>query len=375
MSSEQPNSDDSSTNEENPRQESQPPSEHGQAWVGSDSTSHTFERNGFRNKSEIALAVAVDDRGDFNTKYRNVIEEKSQSYGFSPKRPVLKTHTIHDNASEWDHDNILSDFVESLLEIDNILNIHVTITTITNQMIESYSEGGGPREHLAGDDLHNEIRNYYHLISIWDYLEEYRDAPWGTDKVLVDDFEGKDNYPWRQTGKISADLNVIPRGDYTYPILSLADLTMDYIKENVDEWSEDEIAATLIDATPEDSAFVNTKGIHTPEELEEITPIARRRIKRSKHYPHPIVFISRGGIPKSDLMNYDIYHEMAEFVYENDGCMKFFNPSEDEEVLTSEDYLVCLGDSHPNEHQYYNDYNNTEDDIVLTAEEVFDTMP
>lgn len=373
MSPEQSDNDDS-MHRENSTEESQPLSDHGQAWVGSDATSHTFESNGFKNKSEIALAVAVDDRSDFNTKYRNVIEEKSQSYGFKPKRPVLKTHTIRNNASEWDYDNILSDFVESLLEIDNILNIHVTITTITNQMIESYSEGGGPREHLAGDDLHNEIRNYYHLISIWDYLEEYRDAPWGTDKVLLDDFEGKDNHPWRQTGRISADLNVIPRGDYTYPILSLADLTMDYIKENVDEWSEDEIAATLIDATPEDSAFVNTKGIHTPDELENVTPISRRNINRSKHYPHPIVFINRGGISKPDLMNYDIYHEISEFVYQNDGCMKFFNPSEDEDVLTSDDYLVCLGESSPNEYKIYDEYNNTGDKIVLSPEDVFDTM-
>ena len=374
MSSEQPDNSNGIADDTSSREESHSSSDHGQAWVGSDATSHTFERDGFKNKSEIALAVAVDDREEFNTKYRNVIEEKSQSYGFSPRRPVLKTHTIRENASEWDREGILSDFVESLLDVDNILNIHVTITTITNQMIESYSEGGGPREHLAGDDLHNEISNYYHLISIWDYLEEYRDAPWGTDKVLLDDFEGKDNYPWRQIGKISADLNVIPRGDYTYPILSLADLTMDYIKGSVSEWDEDEIEATLIDATPEDSAFVNTKGIHTPEELEEITPTNRRNIKRSKHYPHPIVFISRGGISKSDLMNYDIYHEISEFVYNKEGCMKFFNPSEDKSVLTSEDYLVCLGESHPDDYEYYNKYNNAGNDIILTPKGVFNTM-
>lgn len=345
----------------------------GQAWVGSDATFHEFEDNGFRNKSEIALAVAVDDRSEFNTRYRSVIEEKAEDYGFSPKRPVLKTHAIRSNASEWQYDEILSDFVETLLNIENILNLHVTITTITNQMVESYSEGGGPRERLARADLHNEITNYYHLISVWDYLEEYRDAPWGTDNVLLDDFEGKDNYPWRRTGKISGNLHVIPRGDHTYPLLSLADLTMDYIKDRVDEWTESEIEDTLIDATPDDSAFVNTKGIHTPNELEDITPINRRNINRSKHYPHPIVFVSRGGIDKEELPNYDIYHEISEYVYENSGCMKFFNPDQDKEVISSDDYLVCLDKKDRSNYSKYDIYNNS-GDVVLSVEEAFDEL-
>lgn len=119
---------------------SKPGSTANQAWVGSDATFHEFTENGFRNKSEIAVAIAVDNRDEFNTKYRNIIAEKAEEYGFSPKRPVLKTHAIRSNASEWDYDSILSDFVGELLTMDNILNIHTTITTITNQMIQSYSE-------------------------------------------------------------------------------------------------------------------------------------------------------------------------------------------------------------------------------------------
>jgi hypothetical protein len=319
------------------------------------------------------LAIAVDDREEFNTKYRSVIEEKAQKYGFSPKRPVLKTHTIRDNASEWEYDKILSDFVEELLQIENIENIHSIITTITNQMVKTYDESRGPHELLSRDQLHGELTNYYHLIAVWDYLEEYRDAPWGTADVLLDDFEGKDNYPWRRTGKISDELHVIPRGDYTYPLLSLADLTMDYIKENVDEWTEEEIKNVLIEVTPGDSAFVNVKGMHTPEEVEDLVPTAKRNIKRSKHYPHPIVFIDRGRVGKEELMEFDIYHVISEFVYENSGCMKFFSETEDGSVVQKDDYIVCLDESDTSKYEKYEEYNNSAN-IVLTPEEVFDTL-
>lgn len=295
----------------------------------------------------------------------------ADEYGYSPKRPVLKSHEIREIASEWEYDDILTDFVEELLNIDTILNIHVTITTITNQMVEAYEEGGGPREQISREDLHGELTNYYHLIAIWDYLDEYRDAPWGTANVLLDDFEGKDNKPWRRTGKISDDLHVIPQGDATYPLLSLADLTMDYVKENVDEWSEEAIENTLIEATPNDSAYVNTKGIHTPDEISEIVPIARRNIDRSKHYPHPIVFIDRSGVNREELTNYELYHTILEYVYNNSGCMKFFSQSEDCDVVEPEDFIVCLDGSNKTKHEKYEVYNNT-DNIVLTPEEAFE---
>lgn len=343
-----------------------------QAWVASDATSNEYTNNGFENKSEISIAIAVDDRDQFNSRYKNKIEEKASLYGFSPRRPVLKTHEIRDEAAEWQYDGILTDFVEDLLKIQNVLNIHVSITNITNQMIESYTDGSGPNEQLSRSNLHNEIINYYHVVSVWDYLEQYRDAPWGTTNVLLDDFEGKDNYPWRRVGEMSNQLNVVPQGDSTYPILSLADLTMDYLKENTDSWEKKEIKKTLIDVTPDDSAFVSVTGIHTPEELEKLVPTARRNIDRSQHYPHPIVFIDRGGVKRKELSNYEIYHTVADFVHSERGCMKYFNESEDNSILRSEDFILCLGSASTDEYSQFERYNNSDGDIVLSPEDAFE---
>jgi len=343
----------------------------GEAWVGSDATFHTYSEDGFRNKSEIAIAIAVDDRDQFNTRYRSIIEEKAGEYGSSLKRPVLKSHEVREMASEWDYDGVISDVVGDLLNIDNIANIHVTVTNITNQMVAAYQEGDGPLEQISRDELHGELTNYYHLIAIWDYLDEYRDAPWGTDNVLLDDFEGKDNLPWRRTGIISDELHVIPQGDATYPLLSLADLTMDYVKGKVEEWTAAEIRDALISATPDDTAYVNTKGFHTPDEVSDLVPLARRNINRSKHYPHPIVFIDRGGIGKDELANYEIYHVIAEYVYEESGCMKFFSETEDGEVVEPEDYIVCLDETDTHKYEKFEKYNNS-DEIVLMPDEALE---
>lgn len=145
---------------------------------------------------------------------------------------------------------------------------------------------------------------------------------------------------------------------------------MDYVKENVDEWSEGEIKQKLMDVTPNDSAYVNTKGIHTPNELKEIVPLTRRNINRSKHYPHPIIFVDRGGVGREELIQYDIYHTISEYVYENSGCMKFFSRTEDGAVVQSEDYIVCLDHSDVKKYDKFNTYNNSED-MVLTPDEVF----
>lgn len=343
----------------------------GEAWVGSDATFHTYSEGGFEHNSEIAIAIAVDDRDQFNTRYRSIIETKAGEYNSPLKRPVLKSHEVREMASEWEYDDVITNVVEDLLDIDNILNIHVTVTNITNQMVTAYEQGRGPPEQISRDRLHGELRNYYHLIAIWDYLDEYRDAPWGTDNVLLDDFEGKDNNPWRRTGKISDSLHVIPQGDVTYPLLSLADLTMDYVKEKTEEWTASAIRDTLISATPDDTAYVNTKGFHTPEDVSDLVPIARRNINRSRHYPHPIVFIDRGGIDRDELTNYELYHTIAEYVYEESGCMKYFSETEDGNIVEPEDYIVCLDESDTHKYKKFERYNNS-DEIVLTPSDAFD---
>jgi hypothetical protein len=72
----------------------------GEAWVGSDATFHTYSEGGLRNKSEIAIAIAVDNRDEFNARYRRIIEEKAEQYDSSLKRPVLKSHEVREMASE-----------------------------------------------------------------------------------------------------------------------------------------------------------------------------------------------------------------------------------------------------------------------------------
>lgn len=346
--------------------------ESNKSWIGSDATSHRVTNDdGFECSSLIALAIAVDDRSEFNTKYREILNRESEEYDILIKRPVLKTHELEDSSTEWQYDSITTDFVAELLEIDCISNIHIIITTLVRQTAPAYEETEDGKAYLGPQKIEDKITSYYNLISVWDYMDEYSDAPWGTTNVLLDDFGGKDNIPWRRLGKGSDELRVIPQGDNTYPILSLADLTMDYIKDNVDEWSEEEIQTELEGVTPDDSAFVNTKSLDSEQEIEEIVPISRHSIERSHHYPHPIICISRGNISKNRLKRYDIFHEASEYAYENSGCVKFFDEGEDRHLLGNEDYIVCIDDKTEN-YEKYTRLNNDNAPMVVSVADAFD---
>lgn len=347
-------------------------SESADSWIGSDATSHQItDEDGFDVTSLIAIAIAVENRSEFNRQYREVLARKSEEYGISIKRPVLKTHELWEGSTEWDYENIVSDFVGELLEIDCISNIHITITTLDRQTAPAYQQQPNSKKYLGPKEIENEISNYYNLISVWDYLDEYSDAPWGTTNVLLDDFEGKDNEPWRRIGRISNKLMIIPQGDYTYPILSLADLTMDYIKGNIETWSEESIQAELEDVTPDDSAFVNTKSLSSQSDIEKLTPISRRNIERKHHYPHPTIFIDRNGIDREKLRRFDIYHTISDYAYDNSGCIKYFNEHSDGGIIRDGDYIVCLGDD-TSEYSNYKNLNKKEAPELLDVDAAFE---
>lgn len=330
-------------------------------WVASDATSHTLKNEPFSPTSLVSVAIAVDDREKFDEEYRSIVQEKSEEHEIPLERPVIKNDVINKFVSEWEKESVRKDIVETLLiEIETISNVHFTETTLGkkgDKVIPAYLTNPEERKLLSPRRLRDQISPYYNLVSIWDYFERI-DEHFQHRNVMVDDFDGKESLLWQEIGKKSNKLKVVPKGDRIYPLLSLADLTMEYIKQEVDDWSDSEIFNHLTEVAPGDAAYVKSHSLDAESELEKIAPVSKKPADTQLHYPHPVIFIDSGSSGQKDIKSLDVYDILCEYVYEQEGCLKFIDERADRDYMRSGDVIVCADDKDKKKYEKYNKLND-----------------
>jgi hypothetical protein len=186
---------------------------------------------------------------------------------------------------------------------------------------------------------------------------------------MTDDFSGKISPAWLEVGERAEKLKIIPKGDETYPLLSMADILMEYIKQEVDDWDEKEIYEHLRQYTPDKSGWVDSDGIQTDKELKRIAPAYRTTINTAPYYPSPTLYLDTGGKFSSDVVtSLDFYDYALGFARKHGGCVKFFDENQDRDYITGNDYLICL-DGDGAQYSYFQDMNATRVPEVLSLNE------
>lgn len=344
-------------------------------WVASDATSHTLEEKPFSPTSLVSVAVSVEDREEFNTKYREIVSDKCSEYDIPVERPVIKDSAINKHVSEWEREDARKDIVESLLQIDTIANIHFTETTLGgkgDETLPAYQAEPDKTRVITPGELRNEISPYYNLISIWDYFDRIDDV-FKYRNVMVDDFDGKDSFIWRYIGSNSNELHVIPKGDRIYPLLSIADLTMEYVKQEVSDWSDDEILNHLVEVTPGDSAFVKAFSIDSTDKLHKMAPLSTRSANTQVHYPHPMIFFDTGDHwHKKEVEALDLYEIACEYASQETGAVKFIDERADRDVFREGDIIICMDESRSKKYKRYSNLNSNRAVDVLTSEDAME---
>lgn len=309
-----------------------------------------------------AVAVAVDDIEKFNEEYFEIIKEKSTEYGIQTQHPLIKDEDITRWVTDWEREDARQDIVTELLSIETIREIQFVETSLPPMWITIFGDNEEDKTRLDSQEFMNKyLEKYYNIIAVWEYLRKKKIRPehlphrnWPIHKnVLTDDFGGHISEAWLDVGELANEIRVIPHGDKTYPLLSLADLIMDMVKQQVDEWDEQEIYEFLKEVTPEDSAYVDSRAIDHGADLEKMVPHTTDSIRTILHYPSPRIYIETGdSLNSKKTKSLDIFDHACKFAQANKGSVKFFNEPHDRDFISKEDYLIVLDDDIEGIHHY-----------------------
>jgi len=338
-------------------------------WVASDATRYSLEDQRPDWVSLVSVAVGVKSISDFNDDYFDIVEDKLDAYDIPVQHPIIKNQDVNRWGKDWQRKEMRRDIVTELLTINSIDTMQIIETSLHSRWVTVFQGDEQKKNRVRSEEFINEyLQPYYNIISLWEYLRKNDKRPRTHRNVMTDDFSGKLSPAWIQIGKMTDEFRVVPKGDQTYPLLSLADLIMELVKQEVDDWNEDEIYNYLKPLTPADSAWVDSDGINNKEELAMIAPHTSHNINTNLHYPHPVLFIDTGNIGSSTATSLDFFDHAAKFARESGGCLKFFNERQDRDYITGEDYLICLNDN-TDQYSHLNSLNDQKAPTVLNIEQ------
>ncbi|MWV38762.1 hypothetical protein [Natrialba sp. INN-245] len=346
-------------------------------WVASDSTKYKFHDQRPNWISLASVAIAVDDICEFNSSYEAIIEDKKSEYGIRTQHPIIKDEDITRWVPDWERAEARRDIVTELLSIEYIRDIQFVETSLDPMWVTVFEDNEDDKRRMNSQEFMNSIlEKYYNIIAIWEYLrrehvrpEDWPSHDWPVHKnILTDDFGGNVSPAWLEIGSMADDIKVVPQGDRTYPLLSLADLTMDMVKQHVPEWHEKQIYEFLKRITPENSAYVDSVALDSNPPLSKVIPHTKDSVRTLIHYPTPTTYIYSGSVGNKKAKSLDIYEHACRFAMENNGCVKFFNESHDRDFMSDEDLLISLNE-HAGNLREYEDLNDDKSVTVLNREE------
>lgn len=328
--------------------------------IAADATKNPFNDKFPNAISNVAVAIAVEDRDEFNAAYFEIISEKIDEYGFKVAHPIIKDKQINRYVPLWEQAEARRDIVCELLQIEALDTIYITETYLQPQWIELYSEQAGTyRREKASDFVKDVLFQYYDIVPIWKYLKRYEGGKATHYNVMTDDFSGEICEAYQEIGNICESFEVIPYGDRTYPILSLADLTTGLLKQEVYPLRRKEIKNYIEDKTV---AYTVTESIYKDDEngsgdFRKIVPHKTENYRTDILRPDPTVHIDRGEMSKKKLMTLDIFERACLYAQQNEGCVKLFDEANDRHHLSGNDIILCLGET-PTEYSDYEKLNS-----------------
>ena len=334
--------------------------------IGSDSTTNEFDEYIPDGINLVSVAVAVDDVDSFVDDYFEITSAKVDQYGMKVQSPILKDKFISRWVPDWQQQDARRDIVISLLGIESIDTIQVTETYLRPRWLECYFDDPGPNKRMkARDFVSKDLHLYYNIVSVWKYLNEYEGGPDTHYNVVTDDCEGEVSEAWEEIGEWSDRLRVIPNGDRTHPVLSLADLLTGLLKQEVYPMKANELRSYLIET--DTAGYVNADSINNGSDLRKVTPRLSEHIRTDLHYPDPTVYIKRDKVPKTKIKSFDLFDYACMYAYMEGGCVKFFDENNDRHHLSSDDIIVCMRDV--GNVESYRDMNDSTSVNVLAAQD------
>lgn len=320
----------------------------------------------------VGVAVEVDDGGEFDDYYFELVEEFCAQYDIELGHSILKASDVLESVPSFSVREGENRLVKGLVRNPAIRRIHVSIGWYADD-----AEVGERGEEMSGIQFANKhLHHYFPAATLWRYHREHPEWDDVPEEAWIDNIQGKITKCWKYVGN-EFDLNVVPHGDITYPSLSTADILANHLARTLPKRKPFEelpdaakgLLVSYVDGPTPRIAADAVNETHT----DHIVPNHRYSINSELHFPHPVTFVHDDIFSQLDqrvLPDTDFHAYLRAWAQENAGCIVRLEPHRMPSLVKSGDRIVHTAGSDPELCHLLRDLNPSKDIEVLDSDEV-----
>lgn len=291
----------------------------------------------------IGVAIVIDDIREYRDHYRGEISEWYDEYGLDRENEVIKSDHLSRNIPSYRISEARTAIQDKVLDSSAIDRVNISVCWYEREIDTPIGFKQG------GEFINRFVKPYFPVVTLWRYHRKQRRYD-PAEKAILDSFSGKITKSWKYAGN-EFDLNVIPKGDLTYPEISAADIVASGLSgilpddkpyDAYERISEGWVGEKLPDTGEH---YVEVDLISHESDGQKIDHIKPHKydIRPHLHYPHPAIFIEesvlsgkeREAIDRSQLMGY-----LCNVAREMEGCVTKVEIENFPFTVRTGDYIV-----------------------------------
>lgn len=260
----------------------------------------------------IGVAIEIRDLDEFREHYKQAVSHWYDEYEIGRENEVIKSDHLSRNIPSYKISEARDSIQRQVLNTTSINRINVSICWYEGEVDTPLGSQRG------GEFINRFVKSYFPVVTLWQYHRSQREYN-PAEKAMLDSFGGKITKSWKYIGN-EFDLDIVPKGDLTYPAISTADLlssALSRILPDNEAYSEYKriTEGWILNRLPDtDTQFAEAELLNhgsSDWRIDHIKP-HKYDVRPHLHYPHPVIFIDenvlsgkeREAVDRSQLMGY-----------------------------------------------------------------------
>jgi hypothetical protein len=299
------------------------------------------------------------DYSDFKQLYNEALDDAFENFEKERRKQTYKSYDLMKQFAEQKEEsiNFLSEFFDNILGNEK-LTVEIVYTKFSKDALDGgrvnyYSSVESTERSEELNDFIDDLVDYFPVISAFKSLDDDENH-----KIYLDNFSGEVTKSWDSL--INAhDVSVLVNGDKVNKLVSLSDLISKYLNMYLNRFGNAYLSEETIKDSFGSKEKINTIVVHN-QDLDYIVPHRPDEISTHRYYPDPMFFIlldNEFGNEKSWFESSEYYDLACLAAETRNSSVKFLDLDSDFDLVSSEDFLVYVGDQSKKDAEQISNFN------------------
>ena len=310
--------------------------------------------------SQLGIGITVPDPKGFSKRYIEVSQELKEEFDLDYSTPFFSSACLRDHLNTIEMSRFMKQLVSGVQ--DFIESVHCSFVLLHIAEMPYVKTGGikCPQETIPTPRFIEKLTPGFSYMTALGYVWRHKDADFEGLEMHIDAFSSKHTTAW-DIVKSKAPVRIFYKGDECNPYISCADIIASHVDDTISV-NRAKLHDAEVKRVLSSYSFDTTVFFFDNNSIPYCTWKMNQTINPTRYLKRPIVYLATDSLDAEGLdqeqnepdaakprrsqdkkRQTELYQTALKHAYRENGCMKLFNPAEDQAVIRSGDIYIHAG--------------------------------